>query len=326
MSKRRLDPKNDVVFKMLFTTSEPALLGLLNAVLKPKRPFVKATVRNPDIPKHFPADKPIVLDILAEQDDGTLVDVEMQCRGHEALRERVIYYLADVYSGQLVAGDDYSQLAPAVSVLILDYREFDFPHFHETFRLRGDLSEEVFSRHLEIHTLELPKVQKGADSEDDLVAWCRFFRSKDPLEVEQLAAQNPAIAMAERRLEELSLDPQARELARARHRQEMGARIELGAIRRRLEEVHRLEDEVRQRVEEARRRVEEAEEKALKALAEGRAEVLLDGQRTLLRKLLARIGTLSAENEARLSRAKEEELTLWAERTHSATSIEDVFG
>jgi hypothetical protein len=69
-----LDPTLDVVFKLLLTSrpeSREVLEALLTAVLRPKKPFKRVTVRNPELVRDAPADRGAVLDIFAELADGT---------------------------------------------------------------------------------------------------------------------------------------------------------------------------------------------------------------------------------------------------------------
>ncbi len=50
-ARRTLDPTLDVVFKLLFTSgpdSHDVLIALLTAVLRPRSPFAKVTVLNPE--------------------------------------------------------------------------------------------------------------------------------------------------------------------------------------------------------------------------------------------------------------------------------------
>jgi predicted transposase/invertase (TIGR01784 family) len=312
----RLDPRNDVVFKMLFTSSEPALLGILHAVLKPPRPFVGAIVRNPELPKDYLDDKGAYLDVLVTLEDGTIIDVEMQCRRHASFRERALYYWAGVFADQLRSGEPYSELKRVVSVLFLDYREFDFAHFHERFRLQGQTSCAEFSSFLEIHTVELSKVRErspaagtGGSRPEELAAWCRFLASDDPLEVAELGIQNAAIAMAERRLEEISADPKAREIAFERERRAGGRKI--------IEWGERMEAR-------AEGHAEGRAEGLAMGRAEGHAEGLVEGQRLLVRRLLTKFGPISAETEARLARANEQQLVAWAERWATARSLDEV--
>ena len=86
-----LDPKLDVVFKLLFAhpNHRDILISLLTAVLQPPAPIVDATVLNPEIPKELPDDKGAVLDIHVHLADGRHVDVEMQAALHPGLIQRI---------------------------------------------------------------------------------------------------------------------------------------------------------------------------------------------------------------------------------------------
>ena len=54
-----LDPKLDVVFKMLFAddANRPLLASLLTAVLRPSSPIAGLQVMNPELPKDLTTDR-----------------------------------------------------------------------------------------------------------------------------------------------------------------------------------------------------------------------------------------------------------------------------
>lgn len=293
----RLDPTLDVVFKLLLSSSEELLISLLTAVLRPKVPIRRAVVQNPELIKGYPDDKGGFLDVLVFLDDGARVNVEMQTSATRGFRERALYYWSGVFSSQLTAGRPHHDLARVVSVLFLDYQQFSFPNFHEVFRLRGDATGAPFSPLLEIHTIELPKLDRLRaleDSERALVRWCRFLSSKNPQELETLAHEDPLIELAELRLAELAANPRLRQIMAEKHRREMGYLITMNAERKAARE-------------------------------EGHAEGHAEGERTLVRRLLVgKFGPLPERAEARLLSATEAELTLFADRILSAKALDDV--
>ena len=89
-----LDPKLDVVFKLLFAAPQnrELLVSLLTAVLQPACPIASVDVLNPELPKDLPGDRGAVLDLLVKLSDGRLIDVEMQADRHDGLRSRALYY------------------------------------------------------------------------------------------------------------------------------------------------------------------------------------------------------------------------------------------
>jgi hypothetical protein len=70
--RRTLDPKNDVVFKILFAAerNRDLLIALLTAVLAPPSPIESAEVLNPDVDRKDWDHKGTVLDIRVRFADG----------------------------------------------------------------------------------------------------------------------------------------------------------------------------------------------------------------------------------------------------------------
>ena len=93
-ARRTLDPKLDVVFKLLFAhpASKSPLISLLTAVLQPAAEIVDVEVLNPDMPRQDAADKGIVLDLRVRLADGRLIDVEMQSQWRSGSRKRFLFY------------------------------------------------------------------------------------------------------------------------------------------------------------------------------------------------------------------------------------------
>lgn len=293
----RLDPKKEAVFKLLFGGSEPLLIALLTVVLKPKVPIRRAIVQNDGLPRRYPDNKGNFLDILVVLKDGTMVDVEMQLDDKGAFPERALYYSAGLVRDQLKEGGEYCELRPVVSVLFLNYRQFDFPDFHEVFRLTGTRTGGLFSPLIEFHTIELPKLtREQARTDPALARWCRYFSSKDPREIERLTQEDPMIETAERRLLELGANPELRDILAEEERREAAYLLTLGAAHH-------------------------------KGREEGREEGKAEGQRQLVETLLQeKFGPLSDEVRARLADAGEAQLTQWAKRFRKATTVDDVFG
>ena len=237
-ARRTLDPTLDVVFKLLLTSgpdSHEVLLALLTAVLRPRSPFAKVTVLNPEIPREDVLDRGVVLDLLAVLEDGTHLDIEMQAQKHPAFRERALYYWARLFGSELDRGDDYKKLRRAISVLFLDYAELEGQRLHSTFHLLEIHDRERFSDAIELHVIELPKLALATaderSEERDLLTWSRFFKATTDEELTRLAMTSPAIDKAKHILDRVSADPSARELARLREMAAVNMRLNLTAAR-----------------------------------------------------------------------------------------------
>ncbi len=65
--------------------------------------------------------KDTYLDVKAVLVDGSLVVIEMQIAQMTAFNKQVAYNLAKAYANQLVTGEDYPLLNPAITVTITDF-------------------------------------------------------------------------------------------------------------------------------------------------------------------------------------------------------------
>lgn len=203
-----------------------------------------------------------MLDIHVRLAGGRHIDVEMQSGLHPGFIQRVLYYWARLHASQLSIGDYYEKLCPTVSIVILNQSLLPTERIHSTFRVLEVHEYYDLTGALELHFVELPKLETGRGSEA-LERWMRFLLVKNEKELEELAMNDPDIQRAREALTALSRDPEAQELARQR---EM-AQINLKIIR----QFEREEGEAKGRAEgEAKGRAEgEAQGRA-----EGRVESL----------------------------------------------------
>ena len=182
--KHQIDPKIDCVFKALLGSEENRnlLIHFLNAVLGEdlEAPIVTVEILNPYNEKEFIDDKLSVVDVKARDEKGRLYQIEVQLSNFEALRARIAYGWADLYSGQLRSGQDYCKLQPTYAIWLL--RDPLLPKetgaIHD-FRLR-DRKGRLLLNCGGIWVLELSKMTL------DLVVteqqrWLKFFRDGDQL-------------------------------------------------------------------------------------------------------------------------------------------------
>jgi predicted transposase/invertase (TIGR01784 family) len=213
----------------------------------------------------------------------------MQTRRHPALRERGLFYWGRLYTGQLQRGTPYPALRRCVVIFITDFVELTGDRFHSVFQPRERQSGELLTDHLELHFVELPKLQAAAGGTDEpsLTAWCRFLSATEDEELELLATQDPMLKQAKHALEQLSADPDAR--LQAEHREMSLLMWEVSATK-------------------------------------GREEGCVEGKVALLLNLLTqKFGEMSPETLQRLKAAPEASLDSWSQRLLPAATLDDVF-
>lgn len=68
--------------------------------------------------KDYDADKLSILDVLARDEHGRTVNIEIQTTLPAGLRQRLTYYAASLFIGQSQEGDGYSVLNPAIGICV----------------------------------------------------------------------------------------------------------------------------------------------------------------------------------------------------------------
>jgi predicted transposase/invertase (TIGR01784 family) len=230
-----LDPTLDIVFKMLLLRNQALLRDMIEAVLNLAEPIQDLVVLNPEIPKDFPADKGVALDIRVRLHNGHQIDLEMQSTVPPGRRARFLYYWAKVFTDSLSRGDIYEDLLPCISILWFKESLLEGARFHSTFHLLEDHSGDLFTPEIEFHVLELPKLSLAiTDRQANLERWARFFRAQTVEEFQELAREDAIMTTAKDALQELSQDPESQRVARERetavlmHRHTIAASLKQG--------------------------------------------------------------------------------------------------
>ena len=129
-------------------------------------------------------------------------------------------YWAKMYEEQLISGMQYMELKKSIAINIINFEQFSNDRFHNIFHLTEDHTGETLIDDIELHFMELPKVENQPHRMDSrLIRWLRFVTGKEPKESwEALAMDTPGLKKAMETLEFLSQDKEARALALAREK------------------------------------------------------------------------------------------------------------
>lgn len=175
-------------------------------------PLTEIILLNPYTDKDSPRDKQSILDIRARTTEGEIINVEMQLFNKYDTEKRTLFYWSKQYSGQLQEGQPYSQLKRCVTINILNYALLPNDLYHNVFHLREDRTGISLIDDIEIHFLELPKLDEQAISieEGGLVNWLLFLKGADQSKWEVLTMNEPVLRKAMDTLEFLSQDLEAR--------------------------------------------------------------------------------------------------------------------
>lgn len=214
MLRGLLDPKIGFVFKNIFGSEKhpDILISFLNATLKPKYPITKVYFRNTDLEKGFIEDKFSRLDVKAETSNKEIINVEIQLKNEYNMIKRSLYYWSKLYEEQLSEGESYSKLKRTVCINILNFKYLKNHRFHNGYRLKEIEVNEELTDVLEIHFIEIPKLQENSDEKDMLVAWIEFLKDPESEKVRSLEMNINEIREAKDELIRMSNDDEERML------------------------------------------------------------------------------------------------------------------
>ena len=220
----RLPITDDYIFKRVFAYkgNESVLKDFLEALLKIEIRGIKIT--NPEIIPYEKGEKRGLLDIKAEINDGTMLDVEMQMKNERNTEERVTEYMGKMISEQLQVGEDYQNLKKSIVIFITNYNFLKRNSYHSVGKMKFDKTiedeyvnmgydeeDELASKYIEVHYIELPKFKKKELSKfTKLDQWmCIFTQNKEGIMLAE--KENKEIKRAINTLDFLSKDPKERE-------------------------------------------------------------------------------------------------------------------
>ena len=259
--KSILQPKNDVVFKALFSRGKTRITqAMLEAILKMKIDKLELD-KSTDLLNENADDKNGRLDLRAIINGNTECDIEVQLASNNNIAERFVYYWAKMYTANLKIGDKYSELRKTISIIILDddfklTKNLENPQ--TTWKIReSEARHLVLTDYLEIIIIEIPKVVKAYHKtpDDAVLQWMLFLDNPEKEEVARIMEENKDIKEAKEELERISQDDILRRKA----------------LNRTLEIADRLQmkedlEEAKKELKEAKKEVENEKKKVIKNL------------------------------------------------------------
>jgi len=230
-----ISPLVDFAFKLMLGSPQHSgvTIHFLNSILVDQPKIMHVKILNPFLGKQSADDKLSILDILATDEHGRLLNIEMQTSLSTGLSQRLTYYVANIYVGQLHEGHQYAALRPAISICVLTQALFaGSSALHLDFRLRESSSDLVLTNDLQIHLLQLNNLRVTAENVYHALPaerWAYFLQHADKLTSGEVCRLFPdeAIAEAAGVLEMISRTPEQLMLYNARLKFQLDAEARL---------------------------------------------------------------------------------------------------
>ena len=213
--KGNIDLTKDTDFKAYFKGPERILISLLNQFLPldEGRKVQSVEILDPILSSEKEKKNP-VLDLIVQLDNKTSVNIEMQSVSKKNFKERILFYLAKLYTWNLESGEDYIKAPPTYSLVFTNFTVFkELKEYRSIFQLRADQNTQVvFSKHLSIVLVELNKFNKegglkGFDLFDFQELWCYILKNAKRMtedELSLIAKRGPEMAEVTGRIVKLS--------------------------------------------------------------------------------------------------------------------------
>lgn len=218
MTTLKLPPYFDPVFLLLFNEDNHCrlLISLLNSLLNLPRALriVGLDIISPRIMGQTVAEKHVVLDIRAHDITSRRFNIEVQVASFSDYAQRILYYWAGMYHGQIQMGQGYGRLQPAYAIHITGFKLFpQRPRYHFIFQPRDHLEPEVvLSDHQQIHVFELPKFQLPLEQlRTPAEKWVYFIKCGHQMSPDEIAGlAMPELLEAEEKLTMISQEERLR--------------------------------------------------------------------------------------------------------------------
>lgn len=192
-----ISPLVDFAFKMLLGNARHPRLTVhfLNALLGGKPRIVSARILNPIQNRNKADGKQCVLDILAVDELGRQLIIEVQTWIPCGMAQRLVYYTSLSCVSQMKKGRDYPELRPTICICVLAEPLFpNPPALHLDFRLREKDSGRTLTDDLQIHLLHLPHSQVTAETlynASPKERWAWFLLNADKLTSQEITRLFP---------------------------------------------------------------------------------------------------------------------------------------
>ena len=236
---------NDYVFKRIFGKggNEKILKSLLEAILKIN--IQKIELKNPEIPKETINEKLSILDIKAEINDNTMIDIELQVGNTVAIERRLVVYNAKMIAGEIKVSEKYQKAKDTIVICIINdnvvkrnaYLSLAMLKYEKTEEIRYvnigyEKEEEYLTDMVKYYIIELPKFKKKKPKVADLLEKWLYVIGGDQKMMEEYKKENEEIKEAIEQLKEMSADEYERELYEIRERSRLTYNTEMYEARR----------------------------------------------------------------------------------------------
>ena len=216
--------KNDIIFTAFFARkgNEEYLIDFLQSILKIEIKKIKIR-EEVNLEKLSVGEKGGRLDIQAELNEGTIVNIEMQMKNLHNIENRTTLYGAKVLAREEARGKNYNDIKNVIMINILNYELTEFEEYvSETVVVLDKHREYEIIKGMKWYFIELPKFRKAHPNMDEKInQWLAFIDDKDRGKIKMAEKKNKTLEKARKEMTYLTGNAEIRRLAELREKWEM---------------------------------------------------------------------------------------------------------
>lgn len=153
--------------------------------------------------KEYDNNKESRLDVIAELNDGTKINIEMQKSKNGDMLKRSIYYLSKMITRSFEEGENYDNLTKHIAINILDYKDENYKTIKNCYKLINTNNKKDVSDILQIYMIAL---KEEGNISKKLREWIEILKERESWNMEKY--DNQRLREAVDLLKKLSRDPE----------------------------------------------------------------------------------------------------------------------
>ena len=220
-NKTELKPKNDIIFKNLFSKvgNEDMLKELLEKIIKIKIKEIEVQ-KEVELSKMKKEEKYGKLDLRVIINKNAIVIIEMQLKDTYNMEKRAMYYAGKVIGNSLKIKETYDKIKDIYVISILNYEMTRLKKYcSDTVTVENEYRNYEMIKGIKYFFIELPKFRKQIqEPETKLEQWLAFIDYENEELINMAIEKNELVKKAQRDYEYLTGDAATRRLQELREK------------------------------------------------------------------------------------------------------------
>ena len=219
--KSELVPKNDIIFKNLFSKigNEDMLKELLEEIIKIKIKEIEVQ-KEVELSKMKKEEKYGKLDLRVIINKNAIVIIEIQMENNCDMEKRAMYYASKIVGSSLCIGETYDKIKDIYVISILNYEMTRLNKYcSDTVTVENEYRNYEMIKGIKYYFIELPKFRKQIQVlETKLEQWLAFIDYENKEMVKVAIEKNELVKKAQKDYEYLTGDAATRRLQELREK------------------------------------------------------------------------------------------------------------